>query len=274
MGKLKSKLVRFYNNFIWTRDSRKIHVDLSKKESLSAFSSLGKVLVVAPHADDELIGCYGILKDYDATVFYTGLLGNDAGNSAVEETRKKELLKSCDNLQCKAVISEPDLWHTKLERLIECESFDSIFIPSVIDWHPEHRKVANDTLLILKSCNYSHKIYMYQVTVPLPSSVITHYKLLDDKGGKWNSFHDTYISQNFMPIARFKAAEREFSIHGKRYAAEPFWLLTDNDMAIIKSFKSESLEKELNSFKLSINNLKLIRNKSEAIFKLAEGMIN
>ena len=84
----------------WRRDSEKIRICLDDKHEIRSQSPGKKILVVSPHADDELIGAFCILSTFNQNceMFYCGLLGYDAENQIIKETRCAEYIKFCKSM--------------------------------------------------------------------------------------------------------------------------------------------------------------------------------
>jgi len=90
-----------------------------------------RTLIVAPHADDELIGCFTVLqKEKTAVVFLEELT----------LTRRFEAAKSSElfnfHLYFRPIGMVLERYITNLR---EEHSFERIYVPARSDWHPAHR---------------------------------------------------------------------------------------------------------------------------------------
>lgn len=175
-----------------------------------------RILIIVPHADDELIGCYQFMKSTKAEVclFYCDLTGsnNDKTNRYI---RQKEFERFCCHNGFKYVISS-GIIHQFLQRVIEKYDPNTIMLPSIVDWHPQHREVNNITSIVLCNMNIKPKIIWYQVTVPIDYKWANYYIPMNkqQQNQKWEMFSHVYRSQKKMPLIRFKYNER---IAGKKY---------------------------------------------------------
>ena len=83
-------------------------------------------VIVAPHPDDEIIGCYKYLKGTDPIIIYDG---------DTPKERREEALKLKDQLKVKAQLFQNTIPTTFME------SGTRIFVPDPIyETHPLHRK--------------------------------------------------------------------------------------------------------------------------------------
>ena len=86
---------------------------------------MSKVLILAPHVDDETIGCFSVLQNpsNDCTVCYF---------YEVDDVRRQE-----------AVIAADRLWFTAVFDLknLDLTIYDQVFVPSRRDWHPDHKNL-------------------------------------------------------------------------------------------------------------------------------------
>ncbi|MCA0986858.1 PIG-L deacetylase family protein [Guptibacillus algicola] len=116
-----------------------------------------KILVLAPHVDDDIIGCGGAIVQYlrEGKDVHIAYLTNGQGKGTpglkeeeIIEERKKEAFAVADNLGLpktnlyflEARDSElltTDI-HCDLKELIQSNSIDTIFFPSIIDTHVDH----------------------------------------------------------------------------------------------------------------------------------------
>lgn len=83
-------------------------------------------VILAPHLDDEVLGCFGVLRDIDMVYFFTGDYRADALH--VKEPERMVMLG----------------YHLRYARWSDDIIFtpeDTIYIPSKYDYHPLHRRV-------------------------------------------------------------------------------------------------------------------------------------
>ncbi|MBQ7075630.1 MAG: PIG-L family deacetylase, partial [Clostridia bacterium] len=209
----------------WRIQTRNINVSLTnatKIENEFSLDSNKKILIVVPHADDELIGCYSIVKKYckNTIVWYSGMTGDDT-NEANKNTRKQEFLKFCRKMGVESVTCNGDI-KEELQRTFYKYRPEYVFAPSVIDWHQEHRKLFFSVTDVLRDTDA--QLYCYQVTVPITQKYITHYSELtkEEHKTKWQVFKDTYISQKFMSVLRMKLNEMVYRKEKEKIRAEVF----------------------------------------------------
>lgn len=213
-----------------------------------------KILIIAPHPDDESIGMGGFLSMFapqiDVWLLTDGCMGGIKGqrHSEVAQIRKTEFEKT---MQLAGVheyrmfnVKDRDL-STQIELLTreELEQYQKIFVTNQNDLHPDH--VA--AFLVLKYAINKKKdsfsnieVYQYEVTSPL--SDVTHFLEITDDIDKKRSLIGNYISQlqqaDYYSIAlslnRFRA-----SVYGKRDRYIETYALTD----CLCEFDSSTIEK-------------------------------
>lgn len=254
----------------------KLHPHKSILVNSDRWYSKGKVLLVAPHADDELLSSYTLLKRVpDITVYYCGFLGSnlDENNSL---TRHNEIHNVCQKFNVPII-----------DGLGTCEnfasivkSFDIIVIPSVVDWHKEHRKVSFMMYDIIKSGSSKPRIYSYSVTVPIVSSknIIAIQMDKTEQNEKYSLFKEIYHSQSFMPLYRFRINERISGFYVGSYAAETYqyhsyqeWL--NETLFVLEAEKNQ--DPHLNHLLEEVGNigdLKRVRESSEALYGYIENL--
>lgn len=135
------------------------------------------ILVVAPHPDDESLGCGGLLCKYSKQCDV--LLVTDGGTGNPEwtydftvKTRADEFVNAMNWLAVKNYTmmgclsdSYKTLKQTKID--LNLLNYNYIFIPGRNENHPEH-KIVNQ--LIRKACKkqkYKSKLFEYEVWTPL-----------------------------------------------------------------------------------------------------------
>lgn len=254
---LYTALMKRIRRLRWRIQSRNINVSLVNATEIECELNQGgnkKILVVVPHSDDELIGCYSIVKKYckNTVVWYSGMTGDDT-TELNKSIRKQELLDFCRKMGVEAVVCNGDI-KEELQQTFYKYRPGYVFAPSVIDWHQEHRKLFLSVADVLRDTDA--QLYCYQVTVPIPQKYITHYSELtkEEHKTKWQVFKDTYISQKFMPVLRLKLSEMVYTKEKEKIRAEVFMKYEPRDHIS----ENKNLE-NLNRIKIHINDLKKIR---------------
>lgn len=166
-------------------------IDTHKRPQLMKITKGRRVLVLAPHPDDEIIGPGGtIVKHIDAgnpvhIVFITdGSKGRSRGQTIEEivEIRMLEAATVCEQLGatysflgCKDGDYIPE--ETKLQQLIDImEEFQptDVFIPHSHDTHRDHFMTNLLFFACIKeNCNADRMVWEYEVWAPLqPNTVV------------------------------------------------------------------------------------------------------
>jgi|TARA_Y100000294_G_C8553601_1_gene336357 LmbE family N-acetylglucosaminyl deacetylase len=140
-----------------------------------------KILVIAPHPDDETIGCGGTLLrhkskgDLISCILTTKLKPNKVWNKETVFKKEKEIEKvkkiykfkfferldflprELDNLPLSLIIS-------KISNLLDKIKPEIIYIPYIYDVHTDHQIISKAAISSTKwfRSNYIKKIYMYE----------------------------------------------------------------------------------------------------------------
>lgn len=136
-------------------------------------------LVIAPHPDDEALGCSGTLgllggAGTDLTlIFLTNgeKLYGDASDG-IAETRRKEAVRSARILGCRETVflgfPDGEIGNhssdalNKLKDIVEEKKPDLVFAPSLIDYHQDHIATSHIVLRLLEAKG-SFKLAFYEV---------------------------------------------------------------------------------------------------------------
>lgn len=241
-----------------------------KKESLNSKRLIikkgEKLLIIVPHADDELIGCYQLIKNFKDNVIllYCNFTGsnNEIENSKI---RKLEFLRFCKKNNINYLFTDTE---AKLVKEVMKNDMDYIFLPCFIDWHNEHRKISE----IIRKINLNKiKIGMYQISVPLLLDLKNFYVSLDkfESKNKWNDFKESYPSQSNLPTLRFILNEKLNKKNKKIYANESFCILESCEWINKYDTFLEKIDgKKLENLKFKINNFIEIRKEIRKILIL------
>jgi LmbE family N-acetylglucosaminyl deacetylase len=159
------------------------------REQTKRWTSPGdqQVLIVAPHPDDEAVGCAGtILRHVQSGDRVCLAVATDGRQSkaildpeAISNRRKREAFRAADLLKIDRLewigLAE-GAWHVtelkeRLKALMGLVGPDIIYAPSRIDFHPEHLRVAHALALALGEVTeprrQSIRVRVYPIQVPL-----------------------------------------------------------------------------------------------------------
>ena len=245
----------WYKEFIAVKKKKLVPSNLIPLD----INSSDSILIIAPHADDEWIGCYSILKTKHAniTCCYMNMYGDDYSETNIQ-TRTLEIIKSSKYWGFDLRIVK----NNAVEFIKECVKGKSIcFIPSPYDWHPEHRKAFCQFYESYSQLSDSEKsdirVYYYSISVPHSDKEKLSYITLtkDELNQKWNVFNTIYASQSFMPSHRYKLQLRLVP-RNIGYAAQLFICANDerlqNDYNLINN---PYIEEKLNDSSHYIYNI-------------------
>jgi LmbE family N-acetylglucosaminyl deacetylase len=202
-----------------------------------------RVLIVAPHPDDEAAGCVGTLFKHlacgDEVIL---VIATDGRQSKVNpdphqvcRQRRSEAQHAARLLGIQRLewigLAEGE-WRVptlveKLAGVILCHSPTIIYAPSRIDFHPEHRQVAHALALALASTTAEApdgpRLRIYPIQVPLHGAVINLVADVSTFHRQTDAVMDAYASQ----AGSLRRCNRSRRYSGKRYGikgrAEVFW---------------------------------------------------
>jgi LmbE family N-acetylglucosaminyl deacetylase len=192
---------------------------------LWATSGRERVVVVAPHADDETLGCAGTLirhreaGDRTRIVIVTdGRLSRAYGFDAASmgERRHEEAREVARRMGAELdwVGLAQNQWSSEegaaaLRSVLSELSPTVVYAPSAIDYHPDHRRVATVLAAVLSEGPTSFEVRIYASQVPLTALLV-------------NMVHDVSdLAESMGRASAAYATQREalsYSLRLKRYA--------------------------------------------------------
>jgi LmbE family N-acetylglucosaminyl deacetylase len=135
----------------------------------------GKVLVLAPHTDDEVFGCGGALKlhtlqkDPVKIVYLTSLSRSRKKRQKEAEAATKILSISdlifLNNFDGKLAVNKKTV--LELVRIIKAYQPRIIYVPTFLDPHPDHLNTAKILAKALEFLNYQCWIFSYEIWSPI-----------------------------------------------------------------------------------------------------------
>ena len=202
-----------------------------------------RVLVIAPHPDDEAIGCGAAIVRHIAAgdnvlvAFITDGRRSQAlglGPEAMAQRRQQEAAASAAILGARwewlglpeGEWATDELCHT-LRQIVEREQPALIYGPSRVDFHPEHRRVAQALAMALgAAAGEAVRVRVVQLHVPLTSTLTNLVCAAGSARVQANAALRAYGSQwgsvaRVLRMRRYSAAR-----YGLPDEAEEFWELS------------------------------------------------
>jgi N-acetylglucosamine malate deacetylase 1 len=158
------------------------------------------MLVVAPHQDDEAIGCGGALAlQVRAKGVASVVILQDGGDGHAELGLPRQDLVSLRNEEsrraCRVLGIEPpqflnhadlaaasDQAAEQIRSILLDKRVDAIFIPFLLDGHPDHRTANYIVAQALKSIDWNVRVFGYEVWgLCIPNVIVVVDEVMDDK---------------------------------------------------------------------------------------------
>jgi LmbE family N-acetylglucosaminyl deacetylase len=199
-----------------------------------------RVLVVAPHPDDEAIGCVGtILLHVQSGDRVCVAIATDGRRSrAIPDPvqmalqRRREATDAARLMQLERLewLGLPEgEWSVRalqdpLRALIEEIEPHIIYAPSRIDFHPEHFKVAHALALALGDVGVrQERVRVYQVQVPLTPVIANLVADVSALVPRCEAVLRAYVSQAGSVQCAYRQRRYSALLHGIAKHAEEFW---------------------------------------------------
>lgn len=248
IASLRAKVKRLKITHAWKRDAEKIR---SCIETISQINLpiTASYLILAPHSDDEWIGCSQIIrKMQNVHICNMDMKGGDAPDCHKERYTE---MKNMAEVFSKEIITISQNKNESLSSLLLKLAPDYILLPYYKDWHKEHIEVMCILKNAIQRTGYDGSILMFQVSVPVPlrdcNACIPMSQ--DEQSYKWKMFDKIYKTQSFMSVKRFMAYERITGGLVNEYAAEVYSCVRAEDW--IKNLDKNILPEDERSHILS-----------------------
>ena len=211
-----------------------------------------RVLVLAPHPDDEVFGCAGAIVKYvrrnatvDIVVFTTGcayLEGHE--KEVMKATRKQESMLAAQIMSChspefldfedRQLNQVPDLKEL-IQTKIDKFQPDLIFVPSLWEIHPDHRALCISTLSsamdAFNASNFELHVMQYEVSAPLnPNFILDISDCYHLKDSAVQSFRSQLLSKPYDVCIKGLNQYRALTLNSGTTQAEAYVLLGSKDI--------------------------------------------
>lgn len=220
-----------------------------------------KCVALIPHADDELLGLNSLIHNSEIRLIYLGYLGSNCSeNNRI--VRMEEFENFCKKTGCDYVLyTGGDLDIPK--------DIDIVFLPSIVDWHDEHRDVNYVLREYCEKHSIKPSIAWYNISVYYMFNKYAKYvrQTKQQHEGKFNLFKKMYPSQMKLPIMRFKIKDRLYGKEISSFAAEKFMCLSYSQWEkAIHIFEDDGLSKDASKIKEFLNDFDKVNKASRDLY--------
>ncbi|MDR3071749.1 MAG: PIG-L family deacetylase [Endomicrobium sp.] len=191
-----------------------------------------KVLVIAPHQDDESVGCAGTLIKHVKTGGHVEIVfcTHDSSERAIEAERAAIVIGAKRihymHFQIRTLYNNEDFYNN-LVLIINKVNPDVIFIPFLFDKHNDHMVISQAIVHIKEMINLKCIVYCYSVWSPLnPNCLFDISDVWDLKKEAIECYQTQISTRDYVRIAQgLNQYWGEIKEHGMRYA-ETFFMAT------------------------------------------------
>lgn len=204
-----------------------------------------KIVVLAPHCDDEVLGCGGYLLKCLNTDCQISIIYFTTNFSSVTDIRKEEAIKAWHSyknikqifLQYEDSTLYNELYHIvkQLSAILEKLQPEAIFLPWPIDAHIDHQAIYDILLRICIPTSVTN-IYFYEVFYPLYANCsIDITNVFDQKQEMLNQFSSQKklnLNSVITALNQYRAAT--LRLKSIKYA-ESFYRISPNNIYSISN---------------------------------------
>ncbi len=199
----------------------------------------GPYLVFAPHPDDESIGMGGTIAKAVSSGIEVNVVFMTSGEFAGEASvREKEAVEACKILGIKnyfflaipdrSVYKYKEIVVNKVKEIVEKVNPKTIFLPSFLEFHPDHRATTVIVLEVLKDAGIPREVWLYEIgRQGEVNRLIDISSQVEIKSKAIRAYESQLKFNNYEEIALAVNKARTFTLRGIAYA-EGFLSLGDS----------------------------------------------
>lgn len=205
------------------------------------------VLVLAPHPDDEVLGCGGaILRHVEAGVPVRVAIVTDGALGLDGETRARHVaVRQAESRAAAELLGygAPEFWGVPDQALTYCEALvqrilsalddaDLVYAPSIFEMHPDHRALGMAAVEAVRRNGGELRLAMYEVGVPLrPNLLLDISDVAERKLAALQVFASQLEGQRYDHHISALNRYRTYTLPPEVTAAEAFHIAAGDDLA-------------------------------------------
>lgn len=261
---------------------------------MSSIKQSDKILVVAPHPDDESLGCGGFMLKYakqvDTFCFLSSGINPDGAlksKTRISEWNLAQKFIGCHNLGIVEIFGDKPLLPRLKDHLSEylkilnTKKYDYIFMPHLSDDHPEHVYISSEIMRQIISINgfkKNCKICFYEVWKPLIAP--THFveidanKKLELLALYKTQWHVSNMPQKILGLNCYRGINAGFKEYAEAFTVMPVSQYLDETFPVTEIFgdKERILLQRIHPNFIS-SRFDLLYGKDFELFDLGSGVV-
>jgi len=208
--------------------------------------SAQRVLVIAPHPDDEIFGCGGAIALHrqagipvSVAILTGGEIFGDPG-VRLQESLAAATFVGSPNVECwglpdRSLVCSEALVQ-RMAAYIEALDVDLIYAPSPWEIHPDHRQASWLAIESIRRVGYTARLAFYEVGAPLrPNVLLDITPVQTAKTMAMKAFTSQQELQDFCGQIQALNKYRTYSLPRSVEAVEAFWLLEPTQLSQLAS---------------------------------------
>ncbi len=207
----------------------------------------GKVLILAPHPDDEVFGCAGAIIQHIKQGNLVQVIIITDGSAATNHSNADSRSHYIENRQqesCQAAkilgYGVPQFWNL-VDRTLACDeqlvqrvseyirfnNITQVYAPSLAEIHPDHSALANIALQAANNCKI--KLIMYEIGIPLhPNVLLDITSHLEHKKQAMDCFVSQLKIQDYRRHILSLNSYRSYTLPSHVTEAEAYYMFDDD----------------------------------------------
>ena len=201
-----------------------------------------RLLVLAPHPDDEVIGCGGLvalhLRDGRQVRAVIVTDGAEAGDAKIREEESRRGLRILGNVETeflhfpdRCLADESEALETRLRDILNAFKPDLIAVPSPVEIHPDHAALARAFCELIQSDESLFsalavaQVAFYEVSHPIrPNALIDITAVADRKYAAIGAHQSQLALRDYISYARGLNSYRAMTLPPEVRQAEAYWV--------------------------------------------------
>ncbi|MCW5618175.1 MAG: PIG-L family deacetylase [Nitrosomonas sp.] len=237
-----------------------------------------RVLVLAPHPDDEVFGCGGAIMRHIAqhVPVHVIIVTDGAYGVSPDETTEYARQRRNESIAAAAILGygTPTFWQQpdrglyygekligEISAAIHDTQADLIYAPSVYEIHPDHRALAMAALEAVRRCSNPAQLALYEIGQPFQPNLLLD---ISDLAARKMEAMRCFASQNAKQRYDLHIAAlnryRTYTLPDKVTAAEAY-ILTDTEALVgdpLKLYQSEHTRQLKTGLPIDASDLPLV----------------